>query len=449
MARASGLGMATLLAATGMPGVASAAERQPAEILLLTDVHFDPFADPLIANGLNNAASNEWSGILGRREGTIRFPDCGEEEPVTDAALFQSAMDQMDQRQVAFTVLSGDLLIHEFQCRFTTLFPEADDAAYREFAARTVEFVLSEVRRATHGRPVYLAPGNHDSGCGNYRRDDADPFLQRIAPAVADAAGGAEQQAIARSFAAHGRYEVTAPGSLGQLSLLVADTSLWSRRAMTCGGEARASDEEQLGWVGERADVLGEDGAVWLIGHIPPGFDPRGSALSGSPVRYLQDDELPLMLAQAEHPVRLALFGHTHMDEWRVFGDVPVRISPALSPGSGNRPSFTIAQISVDGGMNDYSVISYNSAAGSWDQDHGFSQSFGRTGFNAENLDLINNNINNEFGEDFLKYNKNYSTGGAPSMPDWTSWVSNFRCAFSSLEEREFAQCVKQGVEGK
>ena len=429
-----------------MPAAASA---RPTEVLLLTDIHLDPFADGATADRLRRAPPFAWHAVLGKRRGTVVFPRCGENEPVTDAALLASAIDEIGRRRVAFTILSGDLLVHEFRCRFKAVFPDADDAAYREFAARTVEFVLAEVRRATHGKPVYLALGNHDSGCGNYRRDDHDPFLRRIAPAVARAAGGPRQRAIAASFAANGRYEVQAPLAGHPLSLLVVDTSLWSRRALTCNGDARAADEGQLVWLRDRMVGLKEAGqSVWLIGHIPPGIDPRESASAGAPVRYLRDDGLALALAEARRPIELALFGHTHMDEWRLFGRVPVRISPALSPGSGNRPSFTLARLAGDGSLRDYSVISFAAGSRSWAEDHSFSGSFGVRGFSFDTLSQLDQKMMSGNEGIMLKYKYNYSAGGTPASPNSERWLPSLKCALSSLTNEAYALCMQQGLMG-
>lgn len=450
--RHPGIGRAvmSLLAAAMSWFLPSAGMARSVDALLLTDVHFDPFVDAETVQRLRDAPSGDWRAILGGRQGALSFPACGESAPTTDMGLLASAIDEIGSHRTGFTVLGGDLLVHEFQCRFRSLFPDADEAAYLEFAARTVEFVLSEVRHATHGAPVYLAPGNHDSGCGNYRRDDHDLFLRRIAPAVARAAGGAEQTSIISSFAEFGRYRVTAPRPLKNLTLLIVDTSLWSNRALTCAGQARSDDAGQLAWLRDQLMALKEaDRAVWMVGHIPPGLDPRASALSGKPVRYLRDDAVALSLAEAPRPLDLALFGHTHMDEWRLFGAVPVRISPALSPSSGNRPALTIARIADDGSLRDYTVLSYRKEQQIWSQDHGLSASFDFTGFNADNLSRINRGMIRENAKYSIKYNENYSSGGDVKMPNSKDWMAAQACAISSITQDEFLRCRETHYKGK
>ena len=66
---------------------------------------------------------------------------------------------------------------------------------------------------------------------------------------------------------------------------------------------------------------------------------------------FLASDALATTLADFPDVIRLALFGHTHMDEFRVYHHrrdrrtIPVKLVPSITPVNGNNPAFTLAEI--------------------------------------------------------------------------------------------------------
>ena len=77
-------------------------------------------------------------------------------------------------------VLSGDLIAHDFQCKFEATFPKAKPGEYRAFVEKTIEYVMRELRAALPGVPVYAALGNNDSDCGDYELDANSAFLADV-----------------------------------------------------------------------------------------------------------------------------------------------------------------------------------------------------------------------------------------------------------------------------
>ena len=62
-----------------------------------------------------------------------------------------------------FVAMSGDLISHAFQCKFTTLFPDSTTAAYTAFVEKTLDYVINELDKSFPNLPVYVAMGNNDS----------------------------------------------------------------------------------------------------------------------------------------------------------------------------------------------------------------------------------------------------------------------------------------------
>ena len=71
--------------------------------------------------------------------------------------------------------MSGDLIAHAFACKFSTVFPQAKPGDYRAFVAEDywIMWCRWNYAHSIPGAPVYVALGNNDSDCGDYRLDPA------------------------------------------------------------------------------------------------------------------------------------------------------------------------------------------------------------------------------------------------------------------------------------
>ena len=77
-----------------------------------------------------------------------------------------------------FVTLSGDLLAHDFDTQFFTSCGNGNCGALADFAEKTIDYVLEELRN-TLGAPVYAALGNNDSPCHDYEVTPAAIFCTR------------------------------------------------------------------------------------------------------------------------------------------------------------------------------------------------------------------------------------------------------------------------------
>lgn len=429
--------------------------------LLISDVHLDPFVDLAQAREIRRLPSDRWAEIFARAD--TEAPDlraCGEKGPTTSPAVLRRTLDEISSAasDTAFTVLAGDLLVHQLQCRHAALFPDADASEYREFAAQMVIYLLHSIRAATQGRPVYLALGNHDSGCGNYRRDVHDPFLSRLAEEVAAVASDdpAEQAQIKRSFARDGAYRIAQAPIGFPLQLALIDTTPLSRNALACDGSPGDGGEGGLQWLEQRVRQAADAQApLWVIGHIPPGVDVR-SSLSTEPwaqqyasvlsaadsservVPFLADERLAAIIAGGAGAVKLALFGHTHMNEWRLVGDVPTKLLPSVSPSNGNLPAFTIGTIGNDGSLLDYQVHAAADleASSAWTTLPSFRELYQVPAFNAAVVAGLLRNAS-------ANYRQHYMVGhpDAAFLRD-DSAFRKYMCSLTLIEPIDYFRCA-------
>jgi sphingomyelin phosphodiesterase acid-like 3 len=207
---------------------------------------------------------------------------------------------------------------------------------------------------------VYGSLGNNDSGCTDYRATPGDTFLRNAGGTLAAAAG--LQPA---SITPEGDYSVPLPAPMEHARLIVLEDIFEARQFATCGGNSdRTAERTQLDWLRTQlAAARASREHVWLMSHIPPGTDVYTSfhryvlrpaeMCQATPRPFLADTAIADTLLDYADIVRLALFGHTHMDEIRLLhrndptGDevVPAKLVPSVSPYLGNHPAFLVAQV--------------------------------------------------------------------------------------------------------
>ena len=134
-----------------------------------------------------------------------------------------SSLQAMRSRQpdAKFMTVSGDLIAHSFSCRYTTLLPGSTQSDYQAFVLKTLSFVMGELRASFPGVPVYVALGNNDTACGDYRLDAGSDFLARTGRIVAEGLPPSQQQQALKVFAKGGYYSLTMAAPMRDTRLIV------------------------------------------------------------------------------------------------------------------------------------------------------------------------------------------------------------------------------------
>jgi sphingomyelin phosphodiesterase acid-like 3 len=382
-----------------------------APVVMFSDIHFDPFHDPAKFKALEAAPVTEWAGIFAAAPSPTQAADfeklqvtCKTKGVDTPVALLDSSMDAAQKQMPTplFVTLSGDLMAHKFDCRFHTLDSKGTDADYSAFAAKTVAFVAWKLRKTFPHVPVYIALGNNDSGCQDYSEDPNSAFLTADAKSfAAEMATQENSAAVLASFPELGDANVSLP--MPKTRLLVLQDIFESKRYATCGG--KSSDDAakaQIAWLKTQLTAARKaHEKVWVMAHIPPGIDAystftkfRNVCGGKAPEPFLASEALAETLAEYPDVIKLALFGHTHMDEMRVYTGVngesiPGKLVPSISPVNGNNPAFTVAEVdTATATLKDYTVYS---AVGSgdwdkpvkWTEEYQYSKAYGLPDFSG------------------------------------------------------------------
>ncbi len=467
--------------------------RHPAEAadrtfpaLLVSDIHFDPFHDPARAQQLVDAPVSQWNSILAAPPSPNQAQAFAELQQTCHARgvdtpypLLRSSLEAMRSRQsdARFIMLSGDLLAHNFLCRYKTLFPtpaqtrdpRCDPGAvrcdYQLFVLKTLRFVMAELRASFPGVPVYAALGNNDTACGDYLLDAASNFLAQSGAIFAEGLPPSQQPQARQAFAQGGYYSVPM-AAMRRTRLIVLNDIFLSPDYLTCKHQPDAAAATvEMAWLRKQlAEARRSGQRVWVMGHIPPGVDPFSTVAklkdvcgSEQPVMFLSSDTMADLLIAYADVIRLGLFAHSHMDEMRLLRppagnpalahSVAIKIISSISPVDGNNPSFTIARIDpASAVLRDYQVIAASNQTGidtAWSGEYDYAESYHQAQFSPSALRKLFANFENDRDAKTAasrEYIRDYYVGNrfAELAPFWPKYI----CALANHTAKSYAACV-------
>jgi sphingomyelin phosphodiesterase acid-like 3 len=443
--------------------------------LLLSDIHFEPFWDPAKAPQLAAAPVSEWKSILAAApspDQQQRFQSlqqsCHARGDDTSFTLFDSSLKAMRSHAagVKFVTVSGDLISHSFACKYHAIFPDSKWDAYRTFVEKTLSYVMGELYGAFPNVPVYVALGNNDSDCGDYRLDAHSEFLAVTGEEVTKNFPVSERLAAQASFGDGGYYSVTLPAPIENARLLVLNDIFMSKNYATCTGKPdTTAADAQLAWLRQQlTDARANKQKVWVMGHIPPGVDLYSTAKKmvdvcggQSPTMFLSSENMADAIAEYGDVVELAIFAHTHMDELRLLKEdgqgpsaqksVAVKMVPSISPIHDNHPSFTVAQIDFSSAaLVDYKIFAASNLTGvgaSWKEEYDFTRSYHEAIFTSSSISQLIAGFAADPGaktQASQNYINDFSVGYASPLLSlaWPQYV----CTLSNHTQQAFRACV-------
>jgi len=314
--------------------------------------------------------------------------------------------------------------------------------------------------------PVYVALGNNDSDCGDYRLDAHSDFLRVTGKEVTRNFPASERPAAEESFAAGGYYSVTLPAPIENTRLLVLNDIFMSSNYATCAGKPDpGAADAQLTWLRQQlTKARANKQKIWVMGHIPPGVDLYSTAShlvdvcgGKSPVMFLASEKLADVLAEYGDVVELAIFAHTHMDELRLLKDdgqpsasskpVAVKMVSSISPNHGNNPSFTVAQIDpASAALVDYRVFTASNQTGvdaKWTEEYDFAHSYHEQEFSSSTVSKLIGSFAVDPGAKATpsqSYISDFSAGSPSAVLQifWPQYV----CTLSNHTAEAFKACV-------
>jgi sphingomyelin phosphodiesterase acid-like 3 len=463
--------------ATAKHGSNAGTVRQTIPVLAASDIHFDPFHDPGKLQQLVDTPASQWNAILASAPSPNQKQafdalerQCHMGGVDTSYDLLQSSLQAMRTRQpdAKFMTVSGDLMAHEFFCRFKALLPQSTQSDYQAFALKTLSFVVSSLKAIFFKMPIYIALGNNDSGCDDYRLDAGSDFLKQAGKILAGALPVPQQQDAIIQFAEGGYYNIAMAWPMSNTRILVVNDVYLSPKYLTCGGMPNVTAASaEMDWLKRQLASAQQAGQkVWILGHIPPGIDApstvarmKNICTGAKPVMFLSSGVMDNLMLEYASAIRLGIFAHTHMDELRLLqpegGDpsptaehsLVLKLVSSISPIDGNNPSFTVASINPSTAtLENYKVFVASNQTGvgaTWSEEYDYERTYHEPQFSpAPVKDLIakfqaDREAKQEIGKDYIR---NYFPGDRSRelTPFWPPYV----CSLANSTAKSYAACV-------
>lgn len=362
-------------------------------VLLFSDVHFNPFADPSLVPALAASDVSAWKGILASSSQTA-YPAYGSD---SNYVLFESALDDMAARagDVATIIYPGDILSHDFPADYATLTGDTSQAGLNAFALKTVQFFVQEVDSRFPEATVIVADGNcdTDSTLGSIGARPGDAYLSSTAPVMAQAFfnNDADRAAFTAGWSTGGYYALEPDGPTG-LKYIVLNDNLWISQY----DDPVAGAMEMSWFAAELADSAQDFQKVWVVAHIPPGAYVAGVAATygqtgqisyqGNMDNGFNNAFTSLELAYAS-TIEATFTGHMHNDDFRLLtaGDGSaaaelVRIAPGISPVFDSNPGYQIYSYDTQtfALQNETTyILDLGSATPAWSKEYDYAETYG------------------------------------------------------------------------
>lgn len=452
-------------------------------MVAISDIHFNPLANPSLFPSLVAASASQWQGIFAAdQSANPAAPSTFGSDTNYPALVLALAALKQNLGSSPVVLFSGDILGHDLTQCFYELYTASalpsqlnpatcpvnpattpsETAAMQSFLDKAIAFVSIEIRANVGNVPVIFVPGNIDTysiyGTGpdsQFLADNATAFYTQLLNGSTDATS------FQNSFITLGSYSAKPLGS--KLLVIALDSNPFALSPYPTPLDPYA----ELTWLDSQLAAAQSAGQkVWLIMHVPPGANTTGTAQkvgTFTSSTQITDDEAAMMwqpqyqqefmtiLAKYPGLIAMGITGHTHMDEFRVLpsGDVLLGI-PGISPVFGNNPAFKVFTVaSASEAPMDYQSISYNlaasPAAAQFSSLYTFSTAYGAS---------ANTTLASSFQQlypqltatapntaAFLNY---YVSSGVLyrwNMANTTNWPL-YSCGFSQMDTPDYVDCV-------
>jgi sphingomyelin phosphodiesterase acid-like 3 len=445
------------------------------KILIASDLHFNPFADPDLVKDLAKAPPSRWERILNRSTLTAYSP-YGKD---TNWWLLQSALDAMraTEPNPAVVMITGDLLAHGFPAAYAGTVHDNNRQHYRTFVFKAVAFLALELGKRFGQSQILLTPGNNDNECGDYDIEADGPFLKdtaRLARKLARAGGRFD-----RDWKALGSYTVR-PRAIRGVRILSVNSVFFSNKyqavsfADGCSQVDSTAASRTFTWLESNLAQAGRaNEKVWLMLHIPPGIDGyatmmqyRRMAMAPSTEDLCQKAIVPIwkpvwttlferVTADSQSNITAMFAGHTHTDDFRLLpnrgtGGEFVLIDPPISPIYGQNPAFRLVSFKSDAGLADQSTYyltnlqaARSDVPGTWTREYSFLEAW-QTHSQTHSLD--SSSLNNIYGR--IKSDPqaraqwlNFLDVSSSHDPVPANGVQTLDCAIANLDLTSYQAC--------
>ena len=436
-------------------------------VVVFSDVHFNPFYDPSLFTTLVAKDADHWATVF--QTSPITAPSVWGAD--TNYPLLVIALSSIKQNlgTSPLIIFTGDILGHNFPKTFFELYgsqnppSDADVAAMKAFADKTVSFFMEQVRSTVGDIPVMFAVGNSDSYIGalpepSFLSNTAELYYTQFLNGTVD------HQTFLNTFTSGGYYSAEPAGM--NLMLIGLNTVMFN---YDFGDTLKSAVDAELAWFDlqlAQAQVAGKK--VWLLMHIPPGADKNATAqsvdanghITAATMMWNQDYQTSFLQILSKYPglIIQMLSAHTHMDEYRIVSpNILADTTPSIAPYFGNNPAFKIFTFSQDTFKStDYSIMNYDLATNpeQFNSYYTFSAAYFMYSFLNDSLLQLYPELATENAKQQL-YRRHYFSGHNYSIPVTNTFnpITDktwpvYWCGIGHMDEQGLINCVNSYKQG-
>lgn len=338
-----------------------ASESQPiqtAKFLSVADIHFDPFSGCskapkpcVLLKKLREAKYQDWSAVF-EQYGDKKLSGFLHD---TNYPLLKSSLIELQEiskkENPQFVIILGDFLAHKYHEQYIKYSGDKSRAGFQAFVKKTLQFLTYELMTVFPKIDVYPLVGNNDSYTGDYSSIPDGKFFRDTADIWSVLIKNKEnRENFKREFPEAGYYHVSLPGNKNQ-QIIILNTVLFSGRVRNKTTNKAA--EVELKWFHKQLqNAAAHHQPVLLALHIPIGIDIFATVQSKfSHIKQFwhkaYTDQFENELSLYSGNVMGILAGHIHRDLFQTltlnqYSNIPVIITPSISPIYGNNPGFKI-----------------------------------------------------------------------------------------------------------
>ncbi len=435
-------------------------------ILSVSDIHFNPFADAAPIRRLTQANYTRWTAI---------FDSLASKTPSqvgndSNYALFISALKAMQKQNPSpdMIIITGDFLCHEFGTKFSSsaaMYPGTKEA----FITKTINYMALKFKQYFPNTVILPVLGNNDSYCGDYKISPTGGFLSMFAKAwvpLQHNNNAAADAAFIRMFSTGGYYTFPLRDGSGGMAILL-NTVLFVPGYQDCNVPTQKPALAELAWLkGVLTQASTNKTKLWIVDHVPPGININPTVNPSNPATpctqntqlmwtssfndtFIQHLTNIQHLTKYSNLIKANFSGHTHMDEFRVLYNATkpvsyVHVTPAISPLFYNNPGFeTVTYNKTSLELIDYQTYFLNlkTNATQWAREYDFGKTYGVSAINPASLAKVSKKIldsaayRNKY---ILYYNMSYPV--TQDNINSTNW-KGYWCGIGNFTINGFNQC--------
>lgn len=420
-------------------------------VLILTDVHFDPYtscgstptpdAQQCVLNLVAEPNPNSWNF-------PASSPNTYSQD--TNNTLFQSELQRLtkyvNQNHVTKIFLLGDLLSHDFPSDFATYVPGGTQTQLTSLALYTINYVIYNIVHATHAK-IYYVLGNNDTDTFDYKSPTAS-FMQQIVPLISPYM--ADPASFASTFGSGGYSVMKFNNNTNVIGL--------NFNPLTEQNENSAQEiaiaNQQLAWLdGELQTARRQNKKVILLHHEPFGINTYYVATGAQPSNPRYTVLNPTLQTQYLNEysnyssiINNYYYGHYHMDSIQVTDKLFAFSTLAFNVLFNNNPGFKIITLNQQGQLKNY-ITYYSNYANStidWQSLYALNSTYNvKSGSYVKFFTNFPSSLNSSYVKDYIKFYNGLNTSPSQQQPiNQPGKYIYYYCGMKKMTVSEYLACL-------